>query len=98
MKQEYHYRYLRKFYIYLNPFLILQTADTLQIKGLGEKYSESVSSFIGSTQGNTSNVAAGGRSVFESSSSSSKLLSVPSHQSGESRQLSTESLPEYLHR
>ena len=81
----------------LKIYFIYQTADTLQIKGLGEKYSESVSSFIGSNQGKPNSLAAGRRAEFESSTSS-KLLSVPSHQSGESRQLSTESLPEYLHR
>ena len=74
-----------------------QTADTLQIKGLGEKYSESVSSLISSAQSNTANTATGSRSNFESSTSS-RLLSVPSQHSGESRQLSTESLPEFLHR
>ena len=85
-----------------NIFILLQTADTLQIKGLGEKYSENVSSFIGCTQRSSSTEAtvatgSGCRSGFDSSTSS-KLLSVPSHQSGESRQLSTESLPEFLHR
>ena len=61
----------------------MQTADTLQIKGLGEKFSESVNQMMG-----------GGGSSY----SSQRLLSVPSQHSVNSRQLSTESLPEYLHR
>lgn len=62
--------------------VFFQTADTLQIKGLGEKFSESVNQMMGSGY----------------SSSTPRLLSVPSQHSVNSRQLSTESLPEYLHR
>ena len=60
----------------------MQTADTLQIKGLGEKFSESVNDIMNS----------GGSASFPRSP---RLLSVPSQNS---RQMSTESLPEYLHR
>lgn len=61
---------------------ILKTAETLQIKGLAEKFTESVSSAR--------------RTLLASSSfASSRHLSVPSVGS---RQLSTESLPEYFQR
>ncbi len=69
---------------------LFQTADTLQIKGLGEKFSESVNQMMhgGSTH-----------SSFSSTGTAPpRLLSVPSQHSVNSRQYSTESLPEYLHR
>ena len=83
---------------------VLKTADTLQIKGLGEKYSESVNSLIGG--GSSSNERSHATRAESSSGdpdrgrslASNRLLSVPSQHSFGSRQLSTESLPEYLHR
>ncbi len=72
-------------------YVFLQTADTLQIKGLGEKFSESVDRVMASG-GAGMPVRGGG------SSAGPRLLSVPSQHSINSRQLSTESLPEYLHR
>ncbi|XP_040565301.1 uncharacterized protein [Lepeophtheirus salmonis] len=69
---------------------VLKTADTLQIKGLGEKFNEGVGHLMDHSSD---------RKRF-SIKHDSKLLSVPSTQSGSGdyRQLSTESLPEYLHR
>jgi len=79
---------------------VLKTADTLQIKGLGEKFNESVGQMM---SGHRS--GGGGHAQMRSSASmpasgiaSSRLLSVPSQHSVNSRQHSTESLPEYLHR
>ena len=65
-----------------------QTAETLQIKGLAEKFTETM-------RNNSSNR----RLLASASFSSSRYLSVPSQYSSGSRQLSTESLPEdYLRR
>ena len=77
---------------------MFQTADTLQIKGLGEKFSESVNQIMGSGNGSG---AAAGSSMSSSSRGAAptpRLLSVPSQHSVNSRQYSTESLPEYFHR
>eukprot|EP00093_Oithona_nana_P006019 06019.XXX_38040_36817_1 [CDS] Oithona nana genome sequencing. len=67
---------------------VLKTAETLQIKGLAEKFTETMTN-------NSSNR----RMLATASFSSNRYLSVPSQYSSGSRQLSTESLPEdYLRR
>ena len=71
---------------------VFQTAETLQIKGLAEKFSE----FPGNLMTNSSPRKA--PLISSSSLGSSRLLSVPSQHSVGSRQMSTESLPEYFNR
>ena len=72
--------------------LIFQTAETLQIKGLAEKF-ESVGNLIANSSGSRKAPL-----ISSSSLGSSRLLSVPSQHSVGSRQMSTESLPEYPYR
>lgn len=74
----------------VSPF---QTADTLQIKGLGEKFSDTVNEMM---SGGGASSSSGSGAAF--SARSPRLLSVPSQHSVNSRQMSTESLPEYFHR
>ena len=70
-----------------------QTAETLQIKGLAEKF-ESVGNLLTNSTGSSSRKPL----ISSSSLGSSRLLSVPSQHSVGSRQMSTESLPEYFNR
>jgi hypothetical protein len=74
-------------------FYVFQTADTLQIKGLAEKFSEESMGGLLSGVGKLASSASKDKPPTKS-----RLLSVPSQHSVGSRQYSTESLPEYFNR